>query len=570
MTKHLKLPVGIEDFQEIREKNYYYIDKTQLIEQLFGDGGKVTLFTRPRRFGKTLNMSMLRSFFEIGTDKGLFDGLYIEQNEKLCEQHLGKYPVIFISLKDVEGLNFDQARQRFVEIIGTEAERFKFLLTSDHLTENEKERYGALIALQYGNYAMDVSKLSSSLQLLSQLLMKHYGKKTVILIDEYDVPLDKAFLNGYYDEMVALIRSMFGQALKTNAYLEFAVLTGCLRISKESIFTGLNNFKVQTITDARFDEQFGFTNAEVEKLLKDYHLEEHLDETREWYDGYRFGKVDVYCPWDVINHVDRLRAEPDARPEAYWINTSGNALVKRFIDKANKTTRDELERLVAGEAIEKFVRLELTYGEIDDSIENLWSVLFTTGYLTQCGRTEEGAYKLIIPNKEVREVYKQQIQEWFKKKVFSNTEQITAFWQAVETGETAAIEKYLNRTLSNSISVFDTKAQDGVKENAYHTLLVGLLAGNADWLVRSNVEAGEGFADIIIETDDPDAGIVVEVKYVKEMSGLEQACAKALAQIKEKRYSEYLTNDCRNDVLLYGMAFCRKRCRVVVEKLAQD
>ena len=570
MLNQLNLPVGMDDFEKIRRNGFYYIDKTRLIEQLFASRGEVTLFSRPRRFGKTLNMSMLRSFFEIGTDKSLFDGLYISQNKTICEQYLGQYPVIFISLKGVEGLNFAQARQRFVEIIGTETERFKFLLTSDHLTENEKERYGALIALQDGNYAMDESKLCSSLQLLSQLLMKHYGKKTIILIDEYDVPLDKAFLNGYYDEMVALIRSMFGQALKTNPYLEFAVLTGCLRISKESIFTGLNNFKVLTITDARFDEQFGFTHAEVEQLLKDYHLEDHLDETREWYDGYRFGKVDVYCPWDVINHVDRLRAEPDARPEAYWINTSGNALVKRFIDKANKTTRDEIERLVAGEAIEKFVRLELTYGEIDDSIENLWSVLFTTGYLTQCGRTEEGAYKLIIPNKEVREVYKQQVQEWFKKKIFSNTEQLTSFWQAVESGETTAIEKYLNRTLSNSISVFDTKAQDGVKENAYHTLLVGLLAGNADWLVKSNVEAGEGFADIIIETDDPDAGIVVEVKYVKEMIGLAQACAKAIAQIKEKRYSEYLTNDCRNDVLLYGMAFCRKRCKVVVEKLAQD
>ena len=570
MSKHLRLPVGAEDFREIREKNLYYVDKTRLIEQIFEEFSKVTLFTRPRRFGKTLNMSMLRHFFEIGTEKNLFDGLYIAQNEQLCEEHMGKHPVIFISLKDVEGLNFDQAQYRFVEIIAREARRFQFLLESEKLEEADKNIYKSIVAVENGQYTMGGKLFAGALRILSELLTKHYGKKTVILIDEYDVPLDKAFLNGYYDEMVDLIRSMFGQALKTNEYLEFAVLTGCLRISKESIFTGLNNFKVLTITDARFDEQFGFTNAEVEKLLKDYHLEDHLDETREWYDGYRFGNADVYCPWDVINHVDRLRAEPDARPEAYWINTSGNALVKRFIDKANKTTRDELERLVAGEAIEKFVRLELTYGEIEDSIENLWSVLFTTGYLTQCGRTEEGAYKLIIPNKEVREVYKQQIQEWFKKKVFSNTEQITAFWQAVETGETAAIEKYLNRTLSNSISVFDTKAQDGVKENAYHTLLVGLLAGNADWLVKSNVEAGEGFADIIIETDDPDAGIVVEVKYVKEMSGLEQACAKALAQIKEKRYSEYLTNDCRTDVLLYGMAFCRKRCKVVVEKLEQD
>ena len=570
MIKKLRLPVGVEDFREIREKNLYYVDKTRLIEQIFEDFAKVTLFTRPRRFGKTLNMSMLRNFFAIGTDKSLFEGLYIAQNKQLCEQHLGKHPVIFLSLKNIEGLNFDAARYRFIELIAREAARFRFLLDSDKLEDDDKKAYHALIELREGLFVMDEKLLASSLQLLSQLLTKYYGKKTVILIDEYDVPLDKAFEHGYYKEMVALNRGIFGQALKTNEYLEFAVLTGCLRISKESIFTGLNNFRVLTITDARFDEQFGFTNAEVQELLQYYGLEAHLAEMREWYDGYRFGNADVYCPWDVINHVDRLRGEPGARPEAYWINTSGNALVKRFIDKANKSTRDEIERLVAGEAIEKFVRLELTYGELEDSIENLWSVLFTTGYLTQCGRTEEGAYKLIIPNKEVCEVYKQQIQEWFKKKVFSNTEQLTSFWQAVETGETAAIEKYLNRTLSNSISVFDTKAQDGVKENAYHTLLVGLLAGNADWLVRSNVEAGEGFADIIIETDDPDAGIVVEVKYTNEMSGLEQSCAKAIAQIKEKRYSEYLTNDCRTDVLLYGMAFCRKRCKVVVEKLAQD
>ena len=568
MIKKLRLPVGVEDFREIREKNLYYVDKTRLIEQIFEDFAKVTLFTRPRRFGKTLNMSMLRNFFAIGTDQSLFEGLYIAQNKQLCEQHLGKHPVIFLSLKNIEGLSFEQAQYRFVELIAREAARFRFFLESEKLEDDEKNSYRALFNMRAGRFTLDEDLLASSLKLLSQLLTKYYGKKAVILIDEYDVPLDKAFEHGYYKEMVALIRGIFGQALKTNEYLEFAVLTGCLRISKESIFTGLNNFRVLTITDARFDEQFGFTNAEVQELLQYYGLEAHLAEMREWYDGYRFGNTDVYCPWDVINHVDRLRGEPGARPEAYWINTSGNALVKRFIDKANKTTRDEIERLVAGEAIEKFVRLELTYGELEDSIENLWSVLFTTGYLTQCGRTEEGAYKLIIPNKEVCEVYKQQIQEWFKKKIFSNTEQLTSFWQAVETGEPAAIEKYLNRTLSNSISVFDTKAQDGVKENAYHTLLVGLLAGNADWLVRSNVEAGEGFADIIIETDDPDAGIVVEVKYVKEMSGLEQACAKAIAQIKEKRYSEYLTNNCRTDVLLYGMAFCRKRCKVVVEKLS--
>lgn len=448
-----------------------------------------------------------------------------------------------------------------------EADKFRFLLSSEKLTKSEKERYQALISMNNGQYIMDEKNLSSSLRVLSELLCKHYDQKTIILIDEYDVPLDKAFQHGYYREMVALIRGMFGDALKTNDFLQFAVLTGCLRVSKESIFTGLNNFKVLSISDSRFDEQFGFTDEEVEALLKAYHAESHLTETKEWYDGYRFGNTDVYCPWDVINHVDRLTGDPNAKPEAYWINTSGNGLVKRFIDKADKTTRDEIERLIAGEAIEKFIRLELTYDEIDNSIDNLWSVLFTTGYLTQAGMTAAGAYKLVIPNKEVREVYKLQIQEWFKRKIFNNAEQLKDFWNAFEKGEAQSVEKYLNKTLSNSISVFDTKAHNEERENSYHMLLVGLLAGEEDWLVRSNVEAGEGFADIIVEPEDPDEGIVIELKYSKEISGMEQACEKALAQIKDRRYQEYLQNDGRNEILVYGIAFCKKRCKVVVEKL---
>lgn len=569
MTKAIKLPVGIEDFQEIREENFYYVDKTKLIEQILVDWGKVNLFTRPRRFGKTLNMSMLRCFFKIGTDKTLFNDLYISSKRDLCDQYMGQFPVIFLSLKNVDGLTFDEAKYRFTEVIGREARRFQFLLDSDKLTEDDKNIYRAIISLHHGQYAMNQTMLASSLRILSDLLFHHYGKKTIILIDEYDVPLDKAYQHGYYREMVALIRALFGDALKTNDSLQFAVLTGCLRVSKESIFTGLNNFKVLSITDARFDEQFGFTEAEVTQLLEDYHLESHLSETKEWYDGYHFGNIDVYCPWDVINHVDRLTGQPDARPQAYWINTSGNDLVKRFIDKANKTTRDEIERLVAGEAIEKFVRLELTYDEIDASIDNLWSVLFTTGYLTQIGMTEQGAYKLVIPNKEVREVYRLQIQEWFKNAVFSNTEQLTAFWKAIEEGNTSAIEKYLNKTLSNSISVFDTKARKEEKESSYHTLLVGLLAGNADWLVKSNVEAGDGFADIIVETDDPDDGIVIELKYAKEFTGLESACERAIAQIKDRRYDSYLKNDGRFHIRIYGMAFCKKRCKIVTEQLEE-
>lgn len=563
MTIALKLPVGIEDFQEIRRLGFYYVDKTMLIEQLLAKWGKVNLFTRPRRFGKSLNMSMLRYFFDIETDKTLFDGLYISRNKQLCEEYMGKFPVIFLSLKGVDGLTFSEARFCLAELIESEARRFKFLMHSDNLDADDKAMYRDLLSL----HGADVAAISLrfALKKLSELLYKHYGQKTLILIDEYDVPLDKAFQHGYYREMVALIRGLFGETLKTNEFIQFAVLTGCLRVSKESIFTGLNNFKVLSITDARFDEHFGFTDAEVQQLLHVYNLEEHLAETKEWYDGYRFGEVDVYCPWDVINHVDRLLGQPDAEPQAYWINTSGNELVKRFINKANKTTRDEIERLVSGESIEKHVRLELTYDEIDNGIDNLWSVLFTTGYLTQAGMTAQGAYKLVIPNREIREVYKLQIQEWFKDAVLSNTEQLTACWSAFKAGDAEVIEKYLNNTLSNSISVFDLKAAE--KENAYHTFLVGLLAGNSGWLVKSNVEAGEGFADIIVETEDADAGMILELKYAREAAGLAKACEKALAQIKERRYAEYLKNEGRNQMLFYGIAFYKKRCRVVVEKL---
>ena len=563
MDKFLKLPVGIDNFEKIRRNGFYYVDKTSLIEQLFSNWGEVNLFTRPRRFGKTLNMSMLKYFFEIGTDRSLFDGLHISLNEKICSEHMGKYPVIFLSLKNAEGLNFDTAKYQMVELIAREAERFPFLAKDTNLSDRDREKYRVLTAFADGHYQMSDDVLYGSLQTLSELLYKHFNQKTVILIDEYDVPLDKAFQHGYYREMVALIRAMFGRALKTNEALAFAVLTGCLRVSKESIFTGLNNFKILSITDSRFDEQFGFTDKEVQKLLADYHLEARFSETKEWYDGYRFGNVDVYCPWDVINHIDRIKDDPNARPEAYWINTSGNDLVKRFVDKANRTTRNEIEQLIAGNAIEKTLRLDLTYDEIDNSIENLWSVLFTTGYLTQTGMTEDGAYRLVIPNREICEVFKLQIQEWFKKSIFSNTEQLTAFWKAFEEGNTDGVEMYLNRIMSNSISVFDIKTGEGKKEISYHNLLVGILTGNADWLVKSNVEAGEGFADIIVETEDPNAGIIVELKYTKNYDEMEQACKAALDQINDRRYQEYLLNDGRKDITLYGIAFCKKRCKAM-------
>lgn len=567
MANKLKLPVGIEDFREIRRKDFYYIDKTGLIEQLLDSWGKVNLFTRPRRFGKTLNMSMLRYFFETGTDKTLFEGLHISQRSDLCEEYMGKFPVVSLTLKGVDGLNFERAKNKLLKYIALEAERFNFLKNSDKLTDNEKQRYGALIRMQDGKYVMDEDTLESALQTLSELLYRHYGQKVIILIDEYDVPLDKAYQNDYYREMIVMIRSLFGEALKTNEFLQFAVLTGCLRVSKESIFTGLNNFKIFSITDLRFDEQFGFTEDEVEKMLKDYQLETHLASMKEWYDGYRFGDADIYCPWDVINRVDDLCDTPEAEPKCYWINSSGNALVKRFVSIVNRTTQNEIERLIAGEPIEKSLRLDLTYDEIDKSIDNIWSVLFTTGYLTQVGMTEQGAYKLVIPNKEVRTVYISQIQEWFKQKIADNAEQMTSFWKAVEDGNAEEIEQYLNRTLSNTISVFDTKAPE--KENSYHTFLAGMLTGNTDWVVKSNVEAGEGFADIIIEPQNPDDGIIFELKYSKEASGLDKACERAIKQIRDRRYFEYLKNDGRYDMMFYGIAFYKKRCKVVVEKMKE-
>lgn len=567
MTDTLKLPVGIENFEEIRNDGFYYADKTGLIEQLLNQWGKVNLFTRPRRFGKTLNMSMLRYFFEIGTDPALFDGLYISQNKKLCEEYLGKFPVVFLSLKNVDGLTYERAVYRLTELVGMEAERFSFLSQSAKLAENEKDRYRALTALQDGRFTMSEDVLISSLQVLSQLLYRHFGKKVIVLIDEYDVPLDKAFQHGYYRQMAALIRGLFGQVLKPNDSLQFAVLTGCLRVSKESIFTGLNNFKVLSITDARFDEQFGFTEEEVRKLLAFYHLESHLSEIKNWYDGYRFGNADIFCPWDVIGHVDRLMEDPEAEPQPYWINTSGNDLVKRFIDKADKTTRDEIERLMTGGTIEKEIRMELTYEEIDRSIDNLWSVLFTTGYLTLDGEPEHGICRLRIPNEEVREVFRYQIRELFRENVMKNTAELEIFWRAFSDGEGKVIEEQLNRLLGNSISVFDTRGDRRERENSYHTFLLGMLVGNAAWGVKSNRETGEGFADLLVETENPDAGIIIELKSVDRLSELDEACRQAIAQIHERRYDRTLRDEGRDDILAYGIAFYKKRCRVAVEKM---
>lgn len=567
MEELKRLPVGLDDFKKIRENEFYYIDKTKLIEQILQNWGEVNLFTRPRRFGKTLNMSMLKTFFEIGTDQTLFDGLYISGKKELCEEYMGQYPVIFLSLKDVDGLTYEEAENALVQLIGSEAARFSFLLDSDKLSDMEKEQYRGFTIIQNGRYWIDKGFLLSSLRVLSQLLYRHYQQKVIILIDEYDVPLDKAFQHGYYREMVSLIRGLFGQALKTNSFLQFAVLTGCLRVSKESIFTGLNNFKVYSADDVRYDEEFGFTDEEVKKLLADYNLQEHFKEVKEWYDGYHFGNVDIYCPWDVINYVFDLISDFEARPKAYWINSSGNDLVKRFIDRADTTTRDEIEQLIAGDAVEKRIRLDLTYDEIDSSMDNIWSVLFTTGYLTQANRSENGIYRLIIPNKEVREVFILQIREWFDRVVADDKASTEKINRGFLEGKIEDIQQELTMFLGETISILDTKARNEEKEIFYHGILIGILKNYSGWAVRSNRESGDGFADILLKPKNPDVGIIIELKYAHSMKELDRACERALEQIRERRYDEVLREDGRNEILAYGIAFYKKRCRVAVEKL---
>ena len=557
---NMKLPVGIDQFDKLIKSGFYYVDKTRLIEQLLQNWGEVNLFTRPRRFGKTLNMSMLKSFFEIGTDKTLFDQLYIAANKELCEEYMGQYPVIFLSLKGVDGLNFEEAKSMLKITIRTEAQRHYELKKSEKVSEENRKLFNDILS-------GEDERIEDSLRMLSQILFEHYGKKSIILIDEYDVPLDKAFQHGYYKEMVSLLRGLFGQALKTNEFLQFAVLTGCLRVSKESIFTGLNNFKVLSIADIRFDEQFGFTDEEVRKLLKDYDREDYFSEAKEWYDGYHFGNADIYCPWDVINYVEHLRYDPEAEPEAFWINSSGNDLVKRFVAKADQTTKDEIEQLIAGDVIEKKIRQDLTYDEIDQSIDNLWSVLFTTGYLTQTGRAERGIYKLMIPNKEVREVFIDQIQQWFDQTVVNDEDRMSSFYQSFAQGKAKDVQDQLTSILAETISILDTKARNEEKENFYHGMMLGLLRNHRNWIVKSNVESGEGFVDILIKPEDPDEGILIELKYSKTFDGLEKACERAMEQVKNRRYDEALRDEGRCHILAYGIAFCKKRCKVVVQKI---
>ncbi|MBB5265305.1 hypothetical protein HNP82_002448 [Catenibacillus scindens] len=563
--KSKKLPIGIDGFEKIRSNNFYYVDKTMFIAELLQNWGEVNLFTRPRRFGKSLNMSMLKCFFEIGCDRKLFEGLQIAGKEELCEEYMGKFPVISISLKSVDGLDFEAAAAGLRTVIGDEAMRFQFLQDSKQLSSAEKDSYRRLIQVDIkseSNYVMSESALIGSLKMLSRLLAKHYGRKVILLIDEYDVPLDKAFQNGYYDEMIILIRNMFGNALKTNDNLYFSVLTGCLRISKESIFTGLNNLKVHTISDSRYDEYFGFTNEDVDELLSFYGLTEDKEVIRDWYNGYLFGKVSVYCPWDVINYCDVLLSDRDAEPENYWANTSGNDIVRRLLKRADQTTRDEIERLIGGGTIIKTIRQELTYRDIEDSIDNIWSVLYSTGYLTQRGRFSGKQMKLALPNREVRELFIDLVKDWFQETTHGDLTRINRFCGAFPEGKVKVIQDMLHDYLWDSISVRDTAVRTGMKENFYHGMLLGLLRSQGSWLIQSNEETGEGYSDISICTPDRN-GIVIEIKYA-DNGDLESACQRALEQIEEKKYGVSLLRRGMKKILKYGIAFCGKECMVVM------
>ena len=565
MEMKTKLPMGIENFREIRRQKFYYVDKTALIRELLENWGKVNLFTRPRRFGKTLNMSMLKCFFEIGSDSALFDGLEISKETQLCEEYLGKFPVISITLKGATGRTFDGAKSMLRRLIGKEAQRFQVLMQSDKLTELEHQQYKTLIHMNdKGIFTMEDEVLKDSLFTLSQLLKKHYEQDVIMLIDEYDVPLDKAYQSGYYDDMVELIRSLFGNAFKTNDSLYFAVLTGCLRISKESIFTGLNNFKVYTVKDVRYKEYFGFIDTEVKQMLEYYGFTSHYDATKEWYNGYLFGNTGIYCPWDVINYCGDLRDASVTEPQNYWVNTSSNDIVRRFVSKANTTTRDEIEVLIDGGSVKKRIRQELTYRDLDSNIDNLWSILFTTGYLTQRGFDSNDLTELVIPNKEIRWIFVQQIREWFQEESVKDSKKLESFCRAFQENDTKAIEKGFNEYLWNTISIRDTSVRKEMKENFYHGILLGLLAYMDGWLVKSNAESGEGYSDISIEIRQREIGIVIELKYA-ENGTFDVSCQEALRQIHERKYETALIENGLHTIYRYGIACYKKRCKVVSE-----
>ena len=556
-----KLPIGVENFEELRHEDFYYVDKTYMIRDILRNLSKVTLFTRPRRFGKSLNMSMLENFFSVEGDKSIFQGLDIFGEVELCEKYMGKYPVISFSLKNLDAANdYKEARELLAVLIQGVAGKVQYLLESERLTDADKKLYSCFLYNE-----MNDGELLSSLRILSELLEKHHGQKVIVLIDEYDVPLAKAFEKGYYDQMVNMVRGVLGQVLKTNNSLKFAVLTGCMRISKESIFTGLNNFTVLSCSDVEFDEYFGFTDEEVRKLLEDYGLSDHYLTIKEWYDGYRFGNVEVYCPWDVLCYCRKLLSDPDLKPQNFWINTSSNDVVKKFIQRAgNQTTKREIERLVAGEEIVKELHPELTYQEMYTTTENLWSVLFTTGYLTQRGKADGNVFRLVIPNMEIRDIFTTQIMEYFRENIKEDGETLRLFCDALEAGNVEKVEKYFSAYLRKTISIRDTFVKRKLKENFYHGMLLGILGLKESWTISSNREVGEGYGDIIVETEDSETGIIIEVKYAHD-GNLESACQEAIAQIRNTRYDDELKENGTRKILRYGIACYLKRCKVIME-----
>lgn len=562
MTAMLKkrLPVGIENFEKIRRDGFYYVDKTDLIKELLENWGEVNLFTRPRRFGKTLNMSMFQCFFEIGCDKSLFDGLRIAEESTLCETYMGKFPVISISLKGIDAADYETARNLMVKVVNEEARRFQFLTESSRLTDTDKMLFGQLLQKE-----MDDETLFCSLRELTELLRKHYEKQVIVLIDEYDVPLAKVNELGYYDEMVRLIRGIFGSALKTNHNLYFAVLTGCLRVAKESIFTGVNNFNTFTITDVDFDEYFGFTDAEVKEMLEEYQLGSSYEDVREWYDGYRFGNVDVYCPWDVICYVNKRRTDPALQPQNYWLNTSGNEVVRHFIEAlGDGVTKTEMERLIGGEIVQKEIHEEMTYHDLYADMGNVWSVLFMTGYLTQRGRADGNLYNLAIPNREIRNIFTEQIMKIFQEQAEQDGDTLGRFCDALEQGNAEEVERCFTGYMRKTVSIRDTFVRKATKENFYHGMLIGLLGFKEGWTVMSNREAGDGFSDIQILIDDAETGIVIEVKYAQN-DDLEAECQKALTQMRALHYEDGMRNAGMQMVFKYGIACWKKTCKVVVE-----
>ena len=564
-----KLPVGVEDFEKIRREGFYYVDKTTMIRDLLHKWGEVNLFTRPRRFGKSLNMSMLKAFFEIGCDKTLFDGLAISGEQDLCEKYMGKFPVISVSLKGVNGADYETARALLCSVIGNEAARFRFLLETDRISELEKELYRQLLVTdpnRQGMYAMPDAVLMGSLKTLSMLLKEYYKTEVIILIDEYDVPLAKASERGYYESMALLIRNLFEQALKTNDSLYFAVMTGCLRVAKESIFTGLNNLKLLSVTNVRFDEYFGFTDEEVRELLRYYGREDRYEAMREWYDGYRFGNVEVYCPWDVISYCDDLTDDPEAEPRDYWSNTSSNDVIRHFIEKVDHgLTRSEIEALVSGEILTKEIHEDLTYNRLYDSVDHIWSVLFATGYLTQCGKEEGKRYRLAIPNREIRNIFTEQIMTMFKEAVAKDGESLDAFCAALQKGDAREAERLFTAYLGKTISIRDTSVRKASKENFYHGILLGILGFKSGWYVRSNEESGEGWSDILVRLENEDTGMIIEIKYAEE-GRYAAACEQALRQIEEKDYTAKLKEEGCSLIMKYAVACFRKKCRIVCER----